>query len=655
MKKPAFFFTALLLILNLFLSNGFAQDYTQWRLPDSAKARIGKGKIKDVKFSPDNTQLAVATTIGVWLYDAQTGAEIALLKEHRLGHRTANTLAFSPDGKTLASGLWPYSGPIQLWDITTGEKSATLGVGIGTIKAMTFSGDGSLLFCGHLPRDAKIKINAWEIATGREVVSFSGSQKSRSGLNTPLVISQDARFMVGATDNIVRIWDVDKKKLHRTLKKDAGVPDRSSLAQALAFSPDGKTLASGRTALRLWDVETGNELVKLPEQPRVVGTLAFSPNGEILATGNYAGTILLWNLPTQNYLFPAALAHGTLPVLSFAFTTDSQTLASGGADGTIRGWDLTSKNQHLMIQGHTGNVRGLQFLENGKTLFSCGTDGTFRYWHSETGKERLIPTEQKWYVFSAALSKDGKMIASGNVDGLVRLWDTASHTIIATLTGHTHGSVIRFLQFSEDGKTLGSASFRGEAIVWDVPNRKQLHFLPGDHSTNVRPSIFAFSSDLKKIAFIGSGKKIQLWDISADKVYTLKRDLSITNVFANRDFRALAFSPDGRTLASGNWSGDIHLWDTETHRRLTGVIEANGTIDALKFSPDGRTLAKGGSLGFVELWDVETRTQIWWNHSAHADSVTHFAFTPDSKTFVSGSDDGTMLLWDPKNIRHKDR
>ena len=598
-----------------------------------------------IKFSPDNTQLAVATTIGVWLYDAQTGAEIALLKERRLGHRTANTLAFTPDGKTLASGLWLYSGPIQLWDITTGEKSATLNGEIGAIKALTFSGDGSLLFCAHSPTDAKL--NAWEIATGRQMLSFSGSQKSRSGGNAPLVISQDTRFIAGASDNIVRIWDIQKKKLHRTFEEDAGVPDRSSLAQTLALSPDAKTLAAGRTTIRLWDVETGNELTELPEQPRVVGVLAFSPNGKILATGNYAGTILVWNLPTQNHLFPTALAHDTLPILSFAFTTDSQTLASGGADGTIRAWDLTNKNRHLMIQGHTGNVRGLQFLENGETLFSCGTDGTFRYWHSETGKERLIPTKQKWYVFSAALSKEGKVIASGSVDGLVRLWDTASHTLMATLTGHRHGSVIRLLQFSEDSKTLGSASFKGEIIVWDVLNRKQLFSLPGGNSA--RPSTFAFTSDLKKFAFAPwRGGKIQLWDINADKVHTLKRGLSITNLFTNQDFRALAFSPDGRTLASGNWSGDIHFWDVETHQHITGGIEANGTIDAVKFSPDGRTLAKGGALGSVELWDVKTKIRIWWNHSAHADSVTRFAFTPDSETFASGSDDGTILLWAPK-------
>lgn len=651
MKKKLLFYIGFLLVAYPFLLDGFAQDYTQWRLPQGAKMRLGKGRINDIKFSPDDTQLAVATSIGVWLYDAQTGAEIALLKVRRVGHRWANTLAFSPDGKTLASGIWKYSGPIQLWDVATGEKFSTLEGEIGAIKALTFSADGSQLFCAHSPRDAKL--SAWEIASGRQIVNFSGSQNSRNGSNAPLVMSQDTRLIAGASVNIVKIWEVHKKKLQHTLKEDDGVYHPSGAAQSLAFSPDGKTLAAGKEIVRLWDIETGDELTKFPKQPRFVGALAFSPNGKILAAGDYAGAIFLWNLPARDQLSPVSITgHNTLPITSFAFTKDSKTLASGSQDSTIRLWDVATKNQQLVIPGHTGIVEELQFLEDGKTIFSCGADGTFRYYDTVNSTERLIPTKQKWYVRAFALSKNGKMMASGGVDGLVRLWDAESHTEIATLKGHTYGSVFRHLQFSEDGKTLGSVSFRGEVILWDVPNRKLLSLFEVDDSDNVRPSTFAFTPDLKKFAYTLWGGKIQLWDLNADKVYSLIKDLSIKSIYKNKDFRALTFSPDGRTLASGDWHGAIQLWDVDTRQHIADFIDARGTIESLRFSPDGKTVAKGGVSGSVELWDVETKSRIWYNHSAHADSVTHFAFTPDGKTLVSGSTDGTILVWDLNHIKH---
>lgn len=390
-------------------------------------------------------------------------------------------------------------------------------------------------------------------------MNFSGKQNSRSGFNAPLVVSQDTRFIAGASDNIVKIWEVRENKLRHTLNEDTGVPRNSGLPQTLAFSLDGKTLAAGRMTIRLWDVESGDELAKFPEQPRPIDALTFSPDGKILTTGNYAGTILLWYLPSHNHPIPTTITgHNTLPIVSIAFTADSKTLASGSRDGTIRLWDVTTRNQKLAIPGHTGQIKAIKFLQDGKTLFTCGTDGTFGYWNSESGTQRLVPTKRKWYVFALALSKDETMMASGSVDGLVHLWDTESNTIIATLRGHTHGSVFKLLQFSEDGKTL----------------------------------------------------------------------------------------------ASGDWHGAIQLWDVETHQHIADFINAKGTTAALKFSPDGKTLAKGLALGTVDLWDVATKTRIWYNHSAHADSVTHFAFTPDAKTLVSGSTDGTILVWDLNHIKH---
>ena len=127
MKKPTFLYIALLLILMLFPSSGFAQDYTQWQLPEGAKMRVGKGKINDVKFSSDGDLLAVATNIGVWLYDANVGAEVALLMDKS---RNVRRVAFSPDGKTLATGGWSREGAIQLWDIDTATQGSIMGKGI---------------------------------------------------------------------------------------------------------------------------------------------------------------------------------------------------------------------------------------------------------------------------------------------------------------------------------------------------------------------------------------------------------------------------------------------------------------------------------------------------------------------------------------------
>ncbi len=114
MKKTLLRYITLFIILGMTQSSGFAQDYTQWHLPEGAKVRLGKGKVNDIQFSPDDTLLAVATDIGIWIYDVQTGAEKKLIKVTPRGVQTVNCIAFSPDGKTLAVGNWVLGGAVEL-------------------------------------------------------------------------------------------------------------------------------------------------------------------------------------------------------------------------------------------------------------------------------------------------------------------------------------------------------------------------------------------------------------------------------------------------------------------------------------------------------------------------------------------------------------
>ncbi len=162
MKKIGLFYIACLLIV-AFLPNSLAQEYTQWHLPEGAIVRLGKGKIKDVESSPNGTLLAVATDIGIWIYNAHTDAEIALINVQPRGIQTVNTIVFAPDGKTLAVGYWVPgggAGAVELWNTMTGERLTVLEEDMGSVHALEFSADGTTLVSGS--SDGTILI--WDLA-----------------------------------------------------------------------------------------------------------------------------------------------------------------------------------------------------------------------------------------------------------------------------------------------------------------------------------------------------------------------------------------------------------------------------------------------------------------------------------------------------------
>ena len=139
LKKALLFKFSLLLVSMLFLQNSGAQDYTQWGLPEGAKARLGKGHINEMQYSPDGTVLAVASSIGIWLYDAAPYKEVALLT----GRYDVMSVSFSPDGRMLASADW--NGTIRLWDVATGTHKKTLSGHTNLVTSVSFSPDGRTL------------------------------------------------------------------------------------------------------------------------------------------------------------------------------------------------------------------------------------------------------------------------------------------------------------------------------------------------------------------------------------------------------------------------------------------------------------------------------------------------------------------------------
>ncbi len=280
-----------------------------WQLDTGREIRtLGRGRffvwhskvVLSIAFSPDGKTLA-SSILGapfgnpdmIKLWDVSTGRQLGTLKGHS---HAITSVAFSPDGKTLASGSQSTiigsdtdSNTIRLWDVCIGHEKRVLKGHLSYVNSVVFSPDGQTLASGSL--DCTIKL--WDVCTGQEKRTLKGHLHSV----TSVAFSPDGQTLAsGSSDRTIRLWDVSTGQEKLTLKAlSYGV---NYDANSVAFSPDGQTLASGSSdrTIRLWDVSTGQELCTLSEHSNVVESVAFSPDGQTLASGSFDKTIKIWRV-----------------------------------------------------------------------------------------------------------------------------------------------------------------------------------------------------------------------------------------------------------------------------------------------------------------------------------------------------------------------
>ena len=667
MKKTTFLYIVYLFVLCLLLSNGFAQQYTaKWHLPEGAKARLGRGKLNNVIFSPDGTQIAVSTAIGIWVYDTQTREAVSLFAEIQIGKKERffsskppEVLAFSADAVLIASA---HGNSIYVWDTVTGAAFAKLDEHPDAITAIALSPDNTKLATGG--EDWVVRL--WDVSTGK----YLNGLKGHPGAVNAVTFSPDGKILASAGSRL-RLWDAETGELLHADHKDLGSIDR------LVFSPDGKILAGAGgwdRAVHLWDVNT-RTLQKTPKgHPGEIQDIAFSSDSGTLVSAG-ADAMRLWDvstgtelksLPTPQDKIPQpvprilkleALNQAYLPrrrdhVYSARFSEDATQLISVSRDGSLHLWDVETGlyQASFSLGAHSDLIGVLAFSEDGKYLTSNdGFEERIRVWNAENATQHAILTPGQGDVFNPiselTVSSGIQKIAGRELQGTIQIWDAET---VEHLSSIPTDRMMRSLGLvlSPDGKFLAAGDIiaRNKIKLWQTEPGAHLFTLE-DHISPV--TVYAFSPDSKLFVSGAQDSTTILWEVKTGK------RLANLMGYTKKSIRAFAFSADGKTLASAS-GNQILLWDVNTREQINN-FDAVTDIEALAFSPDGKTLASGDEDGRIQVWNLVPHPQIQTTFSGHQGSVHVLMFSPDGKTLASGSADGTILVWNLEDILEGNR
>ncbi len=552
--------------------------------------------------------------------------------------RSVYSVALSPDGQHLA---WASEdGSITLWNYQ--DSSSTILTGHSArVWSVAYSPDGTKLASGG--DDSSIIL--WDAASGKKLETLENGNKVRS-----LSWSPDNLHLAAAVGPHVVIWDTStKKNVDRPLGYDIN---------SIAWSPDGKKIAAASSNFVVYIIDplTGNTTNQLTGHQKQVNCVAWAPDSKLLASGGEDHKVFLWNSAAGTY--EELLPNHTDNVLTCAFSFDGALLATGSDDNdkTVILWDVQTRKLLDQITDNSRSVQGVAFIPKaGDVLLATGSRDT------KIGLYKVI-TEQplseplpdaKAPVIALGQTADGTVLIASYAQSILNVDKLAGNALEPVAGNLSQVKVVTSAAFSPDGTRIAYSTEGGEVKIVDLATGEDVSTLAGSPKP---PASLAFGdraiaagycsataegSDPGARSGACSQSEILLWDLASGQPHAepLKGQSGLV--------RALAFSPDGLTLASGSEDHTILLWDLKTNAPKGLPLDRHQeAVTSLAFSPDGKTLASGSADQTLILWDVVTNQPIGRPLTGFTGDVLSLAFGPDREHLYAGTQDKKFLRWD---------